>query len=154
MNGVSRAAQLFRDGCACSQAILATYGPPLGLPRETAMQVAAGFAGGMRLGDACGAVTGSLMTLGLRHGSANCDTAEGRTEVYAHVVEFTKRFRERCGSLVCRELLECDISTPEGMQQARDRNLFMTTCVKLVEDAATILEAMEAERPASMARDG
>jgi C_GCAxxG_C_C family probable redox protein len=153
MSNVSRAAQLFRSGCACSQAILATYGPPLGLSRETAMQVAAGFAGGMRLGDVCGAVTGSLMTLGLRHGSEDCDTAEGRTEVYAHVVEFTKRFRERHGSLVCRQLLECDISTPEGMQQAKDRNLFMTTCVKLVEEAATILEEMEAERQAAIARD-
>ena len=154
MSDVPKAVQLFRGGCACSQAILATYGPPLGLSRETAMRVAAGFAGGMRLGGVCGAVTGSLMTLGLRHGSETCDTAEGRTEIYAHVVEFTRRFRERRGSLVCRELLECDISTPEGMQQARDRNLFMTTCVQLVEEAATILEEMEAERRAAMARNG
>ena len=71
MSKVTEASQLFRDGCACSQAILAVYGQPLGLPRKTAMQVAAGFAGGMRLGDTCGAVTGALMVLGLRHAAEN-----------------------------------------------------------------------------------
>jgi C_GCAxxG_C_C family probable redox protein len=154
MSGVSRSVELFRSGYACSQAILATYGPALSLPHEAAMRVAAGFAAGMRLGETCGVVTGALMTLGLRHGSENCDTAEGRADVYVHVVEFTKRFRERSGSLACRELLGCDVSTPEGLQQAKDRNLFMTTCVKMVENAATILEEMEAERQAAMAGDG
>ena len=142
MSDVPKAVQLFRGGCACSQAVLATYGPPLGLPRETAMRVAAGFAGGMRLGGVCGAVTGSLMTLGLRHGSETCDTAEGRTDVYAHVVEFTRRFRERRGSLVCRELLECDISTPAGYQTATEKRVFVTICPALVREAAEIVQAL------------
>jgi C_GCAxxG_C_C family probable redox protein len=137
------ATELFRGGCACSQAILGVYGEPLGLPRKTAMQIAAGFAGGMRLGETCGAVTGALMVLGLRHGSESCETAAGRAGVYARVGEFTKRFRRQNGSLVCRELLGCDISTPEGMKQAQERNLFRTTCVKIVESAAAILEEME-----------
>ena len=136
---------MFRDGCACSQAILLVYGQPLGLSRKTALQVAAGFAGGMRLGDACGAVTGALMVLGLRHAGEHCDTAAGRADVYARVVEFAGRFKRQNGSLVCRELLGCDISTPEGMRQAQERGLFKTTCVKMVEDAATILEQMERE---------
>jgi C_GCAxxG_C_C family probable redox protein len=143
MSNVSRAVELFRDGCACSQAILAVYGPPLGLSRETAMRVAAGFAGGMRLGETCGAVTGAIMVLGLRHATENCQTPAARAEVYARVVEFARRFRERTGSLVCRELLGCDISTPDGMKQAQERDLFKTACPKFVEDAATILEQME-----------
>ena len=60
MNDVSRATKMFRDGCACSQAILGVYGPSLGLPRDQAMRVAAGFAGGMRLGETCGAVNGRV----------------------------------------------------------------------------------------------
>ena len=154
MSGVSRAAQLFRDGCACSQAILAVYGQPLGLSRTTAMQLAAGFAGGMRLGGTCGAVTGAFMVLGLRNASENCDTAAGRADVYSRVVEFAKRFQGRNGSVVCRELLGCDISTPDGMRQAQERNLFKTTYVKMVEDAAMILEEMEAESQPTVARDG
>lgn len=145
MSKVEMASQMFRGGCACSQAILATYGPALGLPRNTAMQVAAGFAGGMRLGETCGAVTGALMVLGLRHASEHSETAAGRADVYARVLEFQKRFQNQHGSLICRQLLGVDVSTPEGMKQAREQNLFQTTCVRIVESAAAILEQMEAE---------
>ena len=62
MNKISEATELFREGCACSQAILAVYGQPLGLSRDLAMRIAAGFAGGMRMGETCGAVTGALPT--------------------------------------------------------------------------------------------
>jgi hypothetical protein len=40
------------------------------------------------------------------------------------------------------------------MTQALERNLFKTTCVKMVEDAATVLEEMEAESQSAVARDG
>lgn len=143
MSNVSKSAQRFRDGCACSQAILDVYGTPLGLSHDQALRIAAGFAGGMRLAETCGAVAGAVMVLGLRHGSAACDTSDGRAEVYEHVVEFIGRFRQRNGSISCRELLGCDISTAEGMNQAREQNLFETTCAKMVIDAAEILEEME-----------
>ncbi len=143
MSDVSRAEQMFRDGCACSQAILDVYGTPLGLSHDQAMRVSAGFAGGMRLGETCGAVTGAFMVLGLRHGATDCGTPRGREEVYERVVEFARRFRERNGSICCRDLLGCDISTPEGMTQAQEQNLFKTTCVQMVRDAARILEEME-----------
>ena len=144
MDNVSKAVQLFRDGRACSQAILEVYGTPLGLRPEQAMQIAAGFAGGMRLGETCGAVTGAVMVLGLRHCSTDCDTPAGRREVYARVLDFAERFKTRNGSVLCRDLLGCDISTAEGMKQAQEQCLFKTTCVKMVEDAAEILEEMEA----------
>lgn len=150
MTRVAMATELFRNGCACSQAILAVYGPPLGLSRETALRIAAGFAGGMRRAETCGAVTAAFMVLGLRHAAENCATSAGRAEVYARVVEFTKRFQQQNGSCICRELLGCDISTPEGMRQAQERNLFKTTCVRLVENAAALLEAMESEGPTAI----
>jgi C_GCAxxG_C_C family probable redox protein len=137
------AVELFRSGYACSQAVLAVYGEPLGLDRARAMRIAAGFAGGMRLGETCGAVTGALMVLGLRHVPENNHTHEDRAEVYARVLDFSRRFKLRNGSLLCRELLGCDISKPEGMKQAQERNLFGTTCVKMVQDACEILEEME-----------
>ena len=154
MSDVSKAAQMFRDGRACSQAVLEAYGVPLGMPRELAMRVAAGFAGGMRLGETCGAVTGAYMVLGLRHGSAACDTRAGRAEVYSRVLEFAYRFRKRNGSLTCRALLGCDISTAEGMAQAQEQGLFQTTCVKMVEDASEILEEMATEGQQRHAADG
>ena len=109
------------------------------------MKVSSGFAGGMRMGGTCGAVTGAFMTLGLRHAGDACHTKEERAGVYARILEFARRFQERNGSIVCKELLGCDISTPEGMQEATDKNLHATRCVKLIEDAAAILEDMALE---------
>jgi len=145
---------MFRNGYACSQAILTVYGTPLGLPHDQAMRVAAGFAGGMRLGDTCGAVTGAVMVLGLRHCSTDCGTPDGRAEVYDRVVDFADRFKQRNGSISCRELLGCDISTAEGMKQAQAQNLFTTKCVRMVEDASKILEEMETGSQQRHAADG
>jgi len=142
MDKVSEALGMFRDGCACSQAILVAYGCPLGLSREQALQVSSGFAGGMRMGETCGAVTGAFMVLGLLHGGSDSATGAGRAEVYARVLDFAERFKARNGGLACRDLLGCDVSTPEGLAQAREQNLFKTTCVKMVRDAAEILEEM------------
>ena len=41
----------------------------------------------------------------------------------------------------------------DGAIRPKDRCLFTTTCVKLVDDAATIMEEMEAERRAATTYD-
>jgi C_GCAxxG_C_C family probable redox protein len=142
MSRVETAVSRFRDGCNCSQAILATYGEAFGLPRETALRVACGFGGGMRLADLCGAVTGALMVLGLRHGPTSCPGQPQKSETYAQVQSFHARFAERQGTVMCRDLLGCDISTPDGQQKAQAEQLFKTICPEAVKAAAEILEEM------------
>ena len=53
---------------------------------------------------------------------------------------FLEEFAARNGSTLCRDLLGCDISTPQGHQQAADEGLFRTKCTKFVEDAVDIIE--------------
>lgn len=142
MSKVDEAVECFCRGAACSQAIAGTYGPSFGLPREQAMKLASGFAGGMRLAQTCGAVTGVFMVLGLKHAGADCDQRGGRENVYAAIRDFAARFQQRNNTVVCKELLGCDISTPEGAQRATKEGLFRTICPKLVQDAAEILEEM------------
>ena len=142
MNDIDAAVELFRNGCACSQAILAVYGPRFGLDEDRAVRVAACFAGGMRMAETCGAVTGGFMVLGLAGCGDGCRTIEGRRAAYASVQSFAETFKRRHGSLVCRELLGCDISTPEGYKIAVDQGLFRTRCVELVRDAAELLGGM------------
>lgn len=142
MTHATHATELFRSGCACSQAVLAPYCDRFGLDRAQAMRLAAGFAGGMRAGETCGAATGAYMVLGLAHGGEPIDRIDGRKEVYAGVQEFSERFRARHGSLKCRDLLGCDTSTPEGSRQAHDQNLFQTLCPTFVGGACTILDEM------------
>jgi C_GCAxxG_C_C family probable redox protein len=141
MGGVDKCEGQFRDGLACSQAVLATYGARYGLDESLALRVAAGFAGGMRMAETCGAVTGAIMVLGLAHCGDKCQTAEGRKAAYAAVQSFTREFEERHGSLACRTLLGCDISTPEGAKQALEQGLYRSRCPQFVRDAAEMLEA-------------
>ena len=142
MDRAQAAVESFRGGCACSQAVLGAFGPRFGLDEETAMRVSAGFAGGMRMAETCGAVTGALMVLGLAHCDASCRQAAGRKATYGAITAFASQFRARHGALSCRELLGCDISTPEGALAAQEQGLFRTRCVELVRGAAQILDGL------------
>ena len=142
MSQVKEAVELFKSGCACSQAIAAVYAPARGLDRVQALRVAAGFGGGMHLGSTCGALTGAFMVLGLARGGADCATREGRQAVYNAVADLARRFAARNGATDCPELLGCDISTPEGMKKAQAQGIMKARCPKFVQDAAEILEEM------------
>jgi C_GCAxxG_C_C family probable redox protein len=141
MSEVEKAESLFRSGCACSQAVLGTYGPRFGLNEEEAMRVSAGFAGGMRMAETCGAVTGAFMVLGLAYCDEKCRTAEGRKRAYEKIVSFVQEFKVRHATLACRGLLGCDISTPEGARLTTEKGLFRSKCPELVRSAAELLEA-------------
>ena len=142
MSKQDEAVELFKEGCACSQAVFGAYCEDLGLDRLKAFKIASGFAGGMRKGEVCGAVTGSLMVLGLKYATDDCDKRDSRLALYSLVRDFEDRFISLNKTIICRELLGCDISTPDGMKEATDKNLFKTTCAKLVRDAAAILDGM------------
>ena len=49
----------------CTQTVLMTFAPEAGLSAEDAFKVAKNFGGGMKVGAMCGAITGSLMAMGL-----------------------------------------------------------------------------------------
>ncbi len=141
MNRVERAVSCFKEGFSCSQAMLSSYGPQLGLNHELALKVSGAFGGGMaRMGETCGAVTGAFMVIGLKYGKTKFEDEQAKEKTYSLVKEFVDRFKSRNGSIVCRELLGCDISTPEGRDLAKEKNLFATLCPKFVQDAAEIIE--------------
>ena len=147
MNRSQQAVAAFESGFNCSQAILRSYGSDYGLSPLHALQVASGFGGGMRRGDTCGAVTGALMVLGLRYGPQDTPDKAANADVYSKIADFCSKFESRCGSVVCRDLLGCDLSTPEGLDHAKSKNLFRTICPKMVEAAADLLGEMLGEDP-------
>jgi C_GCAxxG_C_C family probable redox protein len=125
----------------CAQSVLAACAPQEGLSKEQCLAVAGAFGGGMgRMGEVCGAVTGALMVLGVRCGQemvANPATAKG--PLYARANAFTNAFKERNGSLLCRELTGCDMRTPEGQEQFKSRDLHHKLCGGLLKCAAELL---------------
>ncbi|MDI6725844.1 MAG: C-GCAxxG-C-C family protein [Smithellaceae bacterium] len=140
---VAEAVQASREGMNCCQSIIATYGPPFGLPPEVAVRLGSCFGGGLgRSGEVCGAVTGATMVLGWKYGPPDAKNREAREPGYALVREMIGIFRERRGSVICRQLLNCDISTAVGYAQAKERGVMKELCPMLVQDAAEILEAI------------
>ena len=121
--------------------MLSTYGERFGLDRETALRIAGAFGAGMaRSGEICGSVNGALMVIGLKHAKKRTDDDDSRELAYALAQDFMDAFLERNHTLLCRELLEVDVSTPEGIAVISEKNLFNTTCPKFVKDAGEILE--------------
>jgi C_GCAxxG_C_C family probable redox protein len=143
MSQVRRALSTFDEGYSCSQSILSSFAPELGLDREMALRVATAFGGGMgHRGDTCGAVTGAFMVIGLKHGRVKAEDRDVRDRAYALVNQFVEAFEARHGSIVCRELLGFDLSTPEGEQLAEERWPDDMPCREVVRDAASILEEL------------
>ncbi|MBT8333791.1 MAG: C_GCAxxG_C_C family protein [Desulfobacterales bacterium] len=140
MNRVSQAVNNFYNDYACSQAIFTEYSELFDVNRETALRLASGFAGGMYIGGVCGALSGAYLVLGLKFGAQNCETPQGRKNVREAVKEFAQEFKKITGAVSCKHLLGCDISTVEGLQTAKEQNLFRTTCPHFVRTAAELLE--------------
>jgi C_GCAxxG_C_C family probable redox protein len=140
MSKVETAVDRFEAGCSCAQAIFSTYAEDSGMDRPTAMKVSAGFGGGMgRMAHTCGVVTGAFMILGLKYGG---EDADAREKAYQMVREFAAQFEARHGTLLCKDLMGCDISTPEGMQAMKEQKLRAGVCTGLVREAAELLETM------------
>jgi C_GCAxxG_C_C family probable redox protein len=134
---VDIAVQRFRDGFNCSQSVLLAFADDFNLPPDVALRVAAPFGGGIaRAGETCGALTGALMVLGLRYGTTIASDQEAKERQYQLARDLMAQFQRRHGSTLCRELLGCEIMTPEGRQRAHDRGLFDQICPRLVADAA------------------
>jgi C_GCAxxG_C_C family probable redox protein len=95
-----------------------------------------------RMGETCGAVTGVLMAIGLKYGMTQAKDEGAREKTYKLAQEFMTRFKARHNSMVCRELLGYDLSTPEGRKAAHDKGLFATLCPQLVRDAVEIVELL------------
>jgi C_GCAxxG_C_C family probable redox protein len=133
---IQTAKDRFAQGFNCSQSVLCAFASKVGIDEETALKLASPFGGGVaHQGDVCGAVSGALMALGLGRGSA---TVDKKDETYRLAEDFIRRFQERHGSILCRELIGHDISTPAGLQSAREQKVFKTICPGLVKDATEI----------------
>lgn len=134
--------QLHAAGFNCSQAVFGALAPGSGLEQETALKIAAAFGGGIaRTGETCGAVTGALLAIGLKDGFSAPDPA-AKERIYQLGRQFMARFNELHGSTRCRDLLGCDLSTPEGLAEARERGLFKNQCPLYVKDAVQIASEM------------
>lgn len=143
MNKIDKALSFFSHGHNCSQAILKAYGPEFSIDEELAYKIASTLGGGIaRTGNTCGAVTGALMVIGLRYRNSDIEDQDNIYLTYEIGKEFIDKFESIHGSIKCKDLLGCDISTPEGYEKATSNNIFSDLCPKFVKDSAKILNTI------------
>ena len=127
MSQVEKALENFSTGMNCAQAVFLAFAEELGLSREEALKLTSCLGGGMCSGEVCGAASAGLLTVGMKNCDANAEiSAEEKARMRALGAKFMKAFKERNGSVVCREL------APLGR----------THCAKCIQDAVEIVEEM------------
>lgn len=140
------ACRLFLDGANCSQAVTAAFSDVLKLDKDLCLRLSSCFGGGMgRLREVCGAVSGMLIVAGALKGYAEHDD-QRKAETYKLVQEMAEKFKEKHGSIICRELLGLlPQEKPSYMPTKRDESFYKKRpCMKFIETAALIAEELAA----------
>jgi C_GCAxxG_C_C family probable redox protein len=126
----------FLKGFNCSESTLLGISESLDKKCKFIPQIASGFGAGFgRHGEVCGAISGSVMALGLVYGRKDPKDAGTKEKTYGIVDEYLKKFKEKYGTLSCRELTGCDMLTPEGLKKAKDEKVHVNICAPIVEFA-------------------
>jgi hypothetical protein len=75
------------------------------------------------------------MAVGLRHGRRKGEGREAKERSYERTARVVEDFRERFGTILCRELIKIDLSGPEGRETYRRENIRDEHCVNYVTTA-------------------
>lgn len=133
---------LFSEGRNCSQAVFAAFCEECGLDKKTALRLSSSFGGGMgRMREVCGAVSGMFMAAGLLFGYDSADNNAEKAAHYARIQKMAQQFKDKHGSIICRELLE-GVKTSKGfVPEERTAEYYKKRpCAAYVAEAAKILE--------------
>lgn len=135
-----KAMKNFRDGYNCAQSVFYAFSDELGLDKETALMLSSSFGGGMgRLREVCGAVSAMFMIAGLKYGYTSPTDKDAKAEHYIRIQELAKKFKEKHGTIICRELLGVD-ADDNPIPSDRTPEYYATRpCEKLIGDAAQII---------------
>ena len=147
MDHSEEARRLFKEGYNCSQAVFCAFCDLTGMDMDTAALLSSSFGGGIgRLREVCGAVSGALLALGLLRGYSDPNAPEEKIRHYKQIQEFARRFSDKNGSIVCRDLLK-GYEVKEGVLPEPRTPEFYTRrpCLRLIGEAAELLDDMFAE---------
>ena len=136
-----QAAATFINGFNCAQAVFSTFAEEFGLDRTTALKISCGFGAGMgRRQEVCGAISGAIMLIGCKYGKTIREDNAANDLTYKHVRELSEKFIAKHGSISCKELLGCNLLTPEGQQVFKENNFKELKCSRYVHDASELAE--------------
>lgn len=146
MTRAEQAAQYFSEGYNCAQAVALAFFDLTGFTKEQTAKMVSPFGGGFgRLREVCGAVSGMTFVFGQLYGYEVPNQA-AQMAVYETEQALCGQFREKTGSIICRDILKNPPSDP--VPSPRTEEYYTTRpCVRMVYTAASILEDYISEHP-------
>lgn len=142
-----KAEQLFLEGYNCAQAVFLAFSDLTKLPETTAVKLASSFGGGMgRMREVCGALSGAFMVLGILYGYDSPLAKAEKADHYARIQQVAGWFREKYGTIVCRELLK-DPTTLPAPEDRTPEYYRGRPCLRVVREAADLTARYITEHP-------
>ena len=142
-----KAAELFVEGYNCAQSVVVAFCDVTGMDKDYAAKLSSPFGGGIGgLREVCGAVSGMTLVLGHLYGY-ECPTDDtAKKLVYKQANELITHFKEKNGSIICRELLK---NMPVDPNPTPETAAFYAKrpCARMVIVAAELLDSFIAEHP-------
>jgi C_GCAxxG_C_C family probable redox protein len=140
-NRTEEAILKFRSGSNCAQSVLSTYLPALGIPEPVAHRMGAGLGSGIgRKQYTCGALNAGAIVLSTHLGNEKSEDVARRDMTLQRVRQLVEGFEEKFKSSQCIDIINIDISTPEGRKRASDADVFRGICDSCVEEVCKRLE--------------
>ena len=150
MTHAEKAKAYFEQGYNCSQAVTLAFAEEMGLDADSAAKMASSFGGGLgRLREVCGCVSGMALAAGALFGYSDPKAREEKADHYALIQKLAEEFKEKNGSIICRELLAGINNDTNPVPEERTESYYKKRpCADLCHMAAEILEK-EMERRGS-----
>ena len=138
-----RSLELFKSGYFCAESVLLAIAESQGIQSDLIPKIATGFCSGIsRTGGMCGAVSGAIMGISLVAGRSS--PSESLEFNYTLTQKLISLFERRYGSVNCRQLIGCDLTTESGQRFFLENHL-MDCCLQYAEDATRMAISLIAE---------
>ena len=147
MSRAETAQENFLKGYTCAQSVLLAFSDLTGLDDTTAVRLTAGFGGGVcGRREMCGAISGMFFVLSLLYGYDTAGDDVSKKRLYTDVQALAGKFREKCGSIVCREILKNPPTDPNPSPRTAEYYK-VRPCARMVMVAAQLMDEFIAQHP-------
>ncbi|WP_088225179.1 C-GCAxxG-C-C family protein [Desulfosporosinus sp. FKB] len=137
-----KAVDMMKNGFLCSQAVFSTLGEQLGMDRSQAIKLATGFGAGISgTGEICGAVSGGIMAMGLKHGNDENTVFDMGNRTFPLAQELIEKIKVKHGCSTCKGLTGIDF-TPEGSKLFKEQNIAEKICFNVIRDVIDTVEEL------------
>ena len=149
MDHAEKAVQLFVQGLNCAQSIFVAFSDVTGMDEDLAARLSSSFGAGMgRMSEVCGTCSGMFMVAGILYGRDIEKDDKLKAQHYKRIQELAGQFREKHGTIICRELLKGLSVTSTPVPEKRTEEYYkVRPCAVFVRTAAEVLDRYIAENP-------